>query len=69
MFAQYSGYAVIKGQFYDSDRFSKSEQTKVVTYLSYLLHYSYNCQLLFKGSEEECKNFSVSQNGQSETIG
>lgn len=52
----YDTYVVIEGWFYDSGRYSKSKQFKVMTWLSYMLHYSWNCIELFRGSENECNN-------------
>ena len=50
-------YVVIQGWFYDSGRWSKSIQLRMVERFNWLMNYGFDYNLLFEGSKTACKKF------------
>ena len=50
-------HVVIRGWFYNSDRFSKSVKLRMITRTDWLINYGFNFDLLFEGSKTGCQKF------------
>ena len=50
-------FVVIQGWFYESDRYHKTIQLRMVSRMNWLMNYGFDCNLLYEGSKTACSKF------------
>lgn len=50
-------HVILKGMFYDEDRWSKSIQEQIVEYQDWLFYYDNSYQMLFEGTLKQCEEW------------